>query len=972
MRSEQWQRVRQLFEAVVDQPEDARRAIMATAVADDDTLRREVEALLAAGDAAAALSHQWPGVSDSLIAELREASGDARAFEHFSPGLIAGHRLGSYDVVAPIGAGGMGEVYRASDPRLGREVAIKILPRAFTADPERRARFEREARMLAALNHPNIAGIYGIENAGDAPALVLELVDGPTLADRLRTGPLGMDEALAVARQIASALSAAHDKGIVHRDLKPANVKLTASGAVKVLDFGLAKAAPEGAAREFAASPTITIGATQGGMILGTAAYMSPEQARGQPVDKRSDIWAFGCLVYEMLTGERAVRGATVSDTLAAVLEHQPNWRLLPSATPPGIRRLLERCLEKEQSRRLRDIGDAFLELDDTIGRRRTRWLPLLALERVRSWSALGVVGAAFLLALVAASLWRTRPAPTPTEPVRGHFTQITSQSGLEWFPTLSPDGKWVAYGGDGDAARHIFLQSTTGQTPIDLTADSTDDDDQPAFSPDGERIAFRSSREGGGIFVMGRTGEAARRLTKVGFRPAWSPDGKELAFTLENADLDPQNTVGLSSLWAVDVASGTERQIGTVDAVLPSWSPHGQRIAYTTRGAIAGSTRLDIWTIDRSGANPVAVTTDGAPNWNPTWAPDGRFLFFVSGRGGPINLWRVAIDEPSGRTLGPPEPVTTPAPFATHISISADGTRIAYSSILRTRNVQKVSIDPFTGTPRGEPAWITTGSRLWANPDPSPDGKWVAFYSNLQPEGNLYLARSDGTGLRQLTTGANGMDRMPRWSPDGAWIAFHTITGKDQHLWKIRADGSELQQLSPLADAIYPTWSPDGSRIAVLMAAGIGHAENNVYILNPNRPWTDQTPEVIAPPSASPDEFVVNAWSPDGTRLAGQIGLGAHGIMTYALRTRRFERLTDFGGYPVWLPGGGRIMFVSGGHEFFVVDTRTKKSTKVFTVPRDIIGPPQLTRDGREAYFTRRVTEGDIWMLTLDGSPGH
>jgi Tol biopolymer transport system component len=467
----------------------------------------------------------------------------------------------------------------------------------------------------------------------------------------------------------------------------------------------------------------------------------------------------------------------------------------------------------------------------------------------------------------------------------------------------------------------------------------------------------------------MGRTGEAARRLTRRGFKPTWSPDGREIAFTTENADLDPQNTLGLSSLWIVDVASGRERQIENVDAVLPSWSPSGERIAYTTRGAIAGSTRLDIWTVHRSGENPVAVTTDGAPNWNPVWAPDGRHLYFVSGRGGPINLWRVPIDEASGTPAGPPEAVIVPSPFVAHITMSADGTRIAYSSILRSRNIQKLPIDPATGASRGEPTWITTGSRLWANPDPSPDGKSFVFYSSVHPEGDLYVARTDGTGLRQLTSGADPIDRMPRWSPDGQWIAFHSIRGKDQYLWKIRPDGSDRQQLSPLADAIYPVWSPDGTRMAILMGAGIGHPQNDVYIFDPARSWNDQRPDVIAPPADSPDEFVVNSWSPDGSRLAGQAGLAARGIVTYSLTSRTFERLTDFGGYPVWLPDSRRVMFVAGGRSFHVVDTRSRRVERVFSVQRDIIGPPQLTRNGREAYFTRRVTEGDIWLLTLSQS---
>ena len=799
MTAARWQQVKALFEATVERPPSERVAFLASMVAEDDTLQRDVEALLAA-DAAGDFSERWPLAPELLIAEWQQASGLTQPDGNSSPGLTSGSRLGNYDVVAPLGAGGMGEVYRAHDPRLRRDVAIKILPRAFTTDPERLARFEREARVLASLNHPHIAGIYGIEDTGTAPALVLELVDGPTLAERISAGRLALDEALVIASQIADAVAAAHDKGIIHRDLKPANVKLTSSGVVKVLDFGLAKTTDSDAPPLVPAqSPTITMTATRDGMVIGTAPYMSPEQTRGRPVDKRSDIWAFGCVLFEMLAGRKAFDRQTVSDTTTAVLESEPDWRALPAGIPASVRRLLHRCLEKDSSRRLRDIGDAWLELEDAIGRRRARSLPARIVGRLGGGAAIALVLATTALGIVVALLGRTMPegAPGPKlgEP---RFTQITSQSGLEWFPTLSPDGKWVGYGGDGNGSRHIFLQSTTGQTPIDLTPDSTDDNDQPAFSPDGEHIAFRSSRDGGGIFVMGRTGEAVRRLTRRGFRPTWSPDGKEFAFTTENADLDPQNTLGLSSLWVGDVTSGEQRQIGNVDAVLPSWSPHGNRIAYTTRGAIAGSTRLDVWTVDRSGLNPVAVTTDGARNWDPVWSPDGKYLYFVSGRGGPINLWRIPIDEPSGKTLGPPEPVTTPSAFVAHITISADGTRIAYSSILRSRNLQKLRIDPATGTPRGEPGWITTGSRLWANPDPSPDGKWVVFYSSVQPEGDLYVAHADGTGTPPAHRWRRRIDRMPRWSPDGEWIAFHSIRGKDQRLWKIRPDGSDLQPTEP------------------------------------------------------------------------------------------------------------------------------------------------------------------------------
>ena len=282
--------------------------------------------------------------------------------------LSPGTRLGPYELEAPIGAGGMGEVYRARDTKLGRLVAIKILPHLFTSDPDRLARFEREARMLASLNHPHIGAIYGVEESAGVRALVLELVEGPTLADRPAKGPIPLAESLAIVRQIADALEAAHQRGIVHRDLKPANIKITPNGIVKVLDFGLAKAAAsDGTARDLSQSSTVTVGITREGVILGTAAYMSPEQARGLAVDKRTDIWAFGCVLFEMLTGRAAFAGETLTDTLAAILERKPSWTALPHSTPAGMRRLLQRCLEKDPKRRLHDIADVRIEIDDAL-----------------------------------------------------------------------------------------------------------------------------------------------------------------------------------------------------------------------------------------------------------------------------------------------------------------------------------------------------------------------------------------------------------------------------------------------------------------------------------------------------------------------------------------------------------------------------------------------------------------------------
>jgi Tol biopolymer transport system component len=504
---------------------------------------------------------------------------------------------------------------------------------------------------------------------------------------------------------------------------------------------------------------------------------------------------------------------------------------------------------------------------------------------------------------------------------------------------------------------RDIYLRSVGGQNAINLTSSSPADDDQPSFSPDGERIAFRSSRDGGGIFVMGRTGEAVRRVTRMGFKPSWSPDGTRLAFVEENVELNPQNSQGHSLLWVVDVDGGEPRQLDVVDAALPSWSPHGHRIAYTRR--LGRPTQGDVWTIPLRGGEPTPVTSDLSTDWSPAWSRDGKYLYFASDRGGSMNLWRVPIDEESGETLGEPEPITTPATSLAHVSVSADGRQIVYSSLLVTSNIQKATLDLSRGTVIGQPAWVTTGSRRWSSPDPSPDGRTVVFYSLVQPEGHLYLVNSDGTGLRQVT-GDAAIDRVPRWSPDGQWISFFSNRSGPLQVWKIRRDGSELQQLTDVAMGV-PTWSPDGSRM-VGTSGGTG-----VYVFDPYTPWNQQTPQLLPQPEPWLPRFGVNSWSPDGERLAGQIGFSDTGIVIYDFRSGTYERVTDVGEWPVWLPDNRHLLFVTGGKEFRVVDSRSKEVRTVFVVERDVIGPPRLSGDGREMFFSRRVTEGDIWLVTLN-----
>ncbi len=478
---DRWQQISQLYHDVLARDESQRAGFLDAACAGDAALRQEVESLLAHEDTA----ERFMGVP-ALEVAAKGLGGDQRQ-------SMTGRQIGAYQILSLLGAGGMGEVYRARDAKLGRDVAIKVLPASFASDPERLHRFEREARMLAALNHPHIGGIYGFEEADGVRGLVLELVEGDTLAEKLgelssvksRVSGLPLDEALSIARQIAEALEAAHEKGIVHRDLKPANIKITPDGVVKVLDFGLAKAfVGDASGPDLSQSPTATAGGTREGMILGTAAYMSPEQARGKPVDKRTDIWAFGCVLYEMLTGRAAFAGETISDTIAAILEREPEWRALPAQTPAGIRQLLRRCLDKDPKRRLRDIGDARIEIDDVQSGLqqdgRVAQAPAGSRRRLAWTSALA------LIALIAAAMgvWALRPAPTAPEARLEINTPPTRDPSL----AISPDGLKIVFVGRSAGQSQLWLRSLDSPLarPLPGTERASPRSGRPTAGPSG------------------------------------------------------------------------------------------------------------------------------------------------------------------------------------------------------------------------------------------------------------------------------------------------------------------------------------------------------------------------------------------------------------------------------------------------------------------------------------------------------
>ena len=739
---------------------------------------------------------------------------------------MIGSRLGIYEITAKLGEGGMGEVYRATDTKLKRDVAIKVLPEAFTEDKERLARFEREAQLLAQLHHPNIASVFGLEESEGTRALVMELVEGPTLAERLESGSLPIDVSLSLARQIADALEEAHDKGIIHRDLKPQNIKASIEGKVKVLDFGLAKAidarGDAASAQDLARSPTImnsptlTAAGTQIGMILGTAAYMAPEQARGGVVDKRADIWAFGVVLFEMLTGRSAFLADTVPDTLAAVLTRELDFDELPPSTPPAIRRLLRRCLERNPKNRLRDVGDARLVLDDALagrsdepvavevvarsGRERLRWLMALAL------------GAALGALVVAFSLRPSAPAaPAALEPVR---VQRLTFSGDDFDPSASPDGRFVAFASRRGGVSRIWLKQMEGGGEQRLT-DGTDFN--PRFAPDGNSLGFLRETATGDtdlyrIALVG--GQPRRLLANVGDFD-WSPDGRSVAFT---RDFGSENQVTRTQLRVADLASGTERTLLELEGWVllgVRWRPDGQKIAVTRGGPIGAAGGWRLLLVDpATGASEDLVANEGLGSISASsWDERSTGLIFAAS---PDNVGDLGGAPAAVRHVipgGKPATLFWAAglfPFRGSGTVVATlstlgGGRLVFSSVEQVEELREIDLV------RGASRQVTRSLAADRQPAYSPDGRWITFSSNRTGNLDLWLFDREAGELRQLTDDAT-QDWDPGFTPDGRRVLFSSGRGGNLEIWSIDLDGSNARQVSADGvDAENPTTTPDG-----------------------------------------------------------------------------------------------------------------------------------------------------------------
>jgi serine/threonine-protein kinase len=945
---DRWQDISRLYHAALDWDADQRAAFLHEACAGDEALRREVESLLAQGSDAK-LFMSTPALDEiaQTIARSNRAS-------------LIGEQLGPYKLLASLGSGGMGEVYRARDTNLHREVALKILPEVFAADPDRLARFKREAQVLASLNHPNIGSIHGFEESSGVRALVLELVEGPTLADRVADGPLSLDEALPIARQIAEAIEAAHELGVVHRDLKPANIKLRPDGVVKVLDFGLAKAldsksAP--AAGASAAPAAMTSGAsTLPGFILGTAPYMSPEQARGLVVDARADVWAFGCVLYEMLAGRVAFAGDTVSDTIAAILDREPDWTALPHATPPGIRRLLRRCLEKDSNRRVHAIADARIELDDVMTAA-ANWPRAIGNGGLRFAWILSIVLAG-LIASVTTGLvvgrlkGRSNTRPPHTNRVLVDVAPADQLAGWpELHPTrtalaISPDGRHLVFSGVKGGQQQLYVRAMDQLEAIPILG--TEGGHNPFFSPDGNWVGFWASQ-----VKRGEPSALYGELKKVPL--SGGPAVKLcIAPAIVGASWGTDDGIvfgdGAGYLSRVSAGGGTKQGLlrlsrGENRHGLPHVLPGGHAVLFTIQRDEGrwDNARVAVLSI---ATKELKVLLEGGAD--ARYLPTGHLVYVHAG-----TLMAVSFDLKRLEVTG--------APIAIVDGIMQAETRVAASSIERSLSVKLTD----------------TGAAQFSV---SQSGALVYVLGGVAPDGNSSLVWVDRHGAVAPIATPPGTYFAPRLSPDGGRLAVSN--GKDRNVWIGDLSRGTWNPLTK-DGGIWSAWSPDGKRVTFFAPAGSASPPGLFSLLTDGRSaaarLSTDDPWKAAGKAA---EWSPGSWSPDGQLLASvKITPAKSGAEIWLQGRVGGERQWRPGfqnpisdRYPEFSPDGHWLAYTSnefGSDQVYV--QRYPGSGPAQQVTTEGGSQPAWARNGRELFYTVADRRGRniVRMMAVDVTPG-
>ena len=831
MTPERYQEVGRLFHEALERAPAERAAFLKQAIGDDDELRIEVEKLLAYQvESAEFLTPMARDVAAALLAQDQ-------------PPLEVGQQLGHYQILALLGAGGMGEVYLAKDARLQRKVALKVLPRIIAGEVDRLRRFQQEAFAASALNHPNILTIFEFGTEGETRFIACEFVQGETLRARLQRNRPALSETLELTMQIASALHAAHEAGIIHRDIKPENLMVRPDGIIKVLDFGIAKLTERASPPADTKRPSPTNVNTKAGAVLGTTRYMSPEQARGLEVDARTDIFSLGVVLYELVTGRAPFEGPSPNDVIAAILTKEPPpFSDYSLDVPDELERIITKALEKDREERYQGVKDLLLDVKrlkqrlefhaelarSTGGQVAARGLAVTgqppavhtAEETARATTSMdylvdttkrhkrrAVLAVVILLAAgVGLVLWLTpfgrHQAPPPTAKI----VPFTAFAGAADQPAFSPDGNQIAFIWDGGNGENIdlYIKLIDAGTPLRLTTDPAEDVG-PAWSPDGRYLAFlRRSATENGIFIVPALGGAERKLGQTEHnlfsRLSWSPDGKSLALADRGS---PQDRYGI---FLVSVEDGGKQKLtsppGLSDDMYPAFSPDGRTLAFIRSSRLNSE---DIYLISMQGGNLQQLTTDERRIHSFTWTADGREIVFSSNRGGGFSLWRVAV---SG---GTPERVAVTGQNAYSPAISRQGNRLAYNVSFLDSNIWRFDLSGAGGR-LNPPTRLIYSTRQDHSPQFSPDGKKIAFVSDRSGSDELWVCESDGSHLAQLTSFDDSTSGTPRWSPDGQQIAFDARLAGNSDIYVVSAEGGKPHPLTlETSHDVIPSWSRDG-----------------------------------------------------------------------------------------------------------------------------------------------------------------